>query len=158
MSSIGLNLTNNYSLYAVPVAWAVAVAPHFYAIALYNSEKAAGSPKWDNTEPKKNIANIKDAKLSPASQGKYLRAEAAQQNGLQNLPLFAAAILAGNFARLSPSILNTTAAVYLLSRVVYSFIYINNTSELSANLRSATFLTGVATWMSLFVRAGNKLF
>ncbi|WWC89062.1 uncharacterized protein L201_003980 [Kwoniella dendrophila CBS 6074] len=158
MSFLGLNLANNYSLYAVPVAWAVAVAPHFYAISTYNAEKAVGSEKWDNREPKGNIAKVKDAKLSPNAQGKFLRAEAAQENGLQNLPLFIGAILVGNFARLPNSVLNNTAAFYLVTRLVYSFLYINNTSLFAANLRSATFLTGVATWMSLFIRAGNKLF
>ncbi|WWC61920.1 uncharacterized protein I303_104506 [Kwoniella dejecticola CBS 10117] len=158
MSFIGLNLTNNWSIYAVPVAWAVAVAPHFYAISVYNSERAPGTAKWDNREPKENIARVKEAKLSPNAQGKYLRAEAAQENGLQNLPLFAAAILAGNFARLSPSVLNTTSAVYIGVRILYNFIYINNTSLFAANLRSVTYLAGVATWISLFIRAGNKLF
>ncbi|WVW84216.1 hypothetical protein I302_106246 [Kwoniella bestiolae CBS 10118] len=158
MSAIGLNLTNNFSLYAVPAAWVVAMVPHFYAISLYNSEKAPGSADWDNRAPKKNIANIKEGKLSPEAQGKFLRAEAAQENAFQNLPLFAAAILAGNFAKLSPSTLNTTAAVYIVSRIAYTLVYINNTTAFAANLRSVTFLTGIATWMSLFVRAGNKLF
>ncbi|WWC69946.1 uncharacterized protein I206_103890 [Kwoniella pini CBS 10737] len=157
MSFIGLNLTNNLSLYAVPVAWVAAMAPHFYAISVYNAERAPGTAEWDNRDPRGNIGKVKEAKLSPNAQGKFIRAEAAQENAFQNLPLFAAAVLAGNFARLSPSVLNTTSALYLFFRVAYTIVYINNTSPFLANFRSVTFLAGVATWMSLFIRAGNKL-
>ncbi|WRT66615.1 uncharacterized protein IL334_003574 [Kwoniella shivajii] len=158
MSFIGLNLTNNYSLYAVPAAWIIAFAPHFYAVTVFNSERAPGTPEWDNREPHSNLAKLKEAKLSPNAHGIYTRAEAAQQNGFQNLPLFAAAVLAGNFARLSPSTLNTTAALYLVSRIIYNVVYITNTTKSTANVRSVVFVSGVITLMSLFVKAGNKLF
>lgn len=40
---------------------------------------------------------------------KYIRAEAAQENGFSNLPFFGVALLAGNLARLPASTLNSAA-------------------------------------------------
>jgi uncharacterized MAPEG superfamily protein len=60
-------------------------------------------------------------------------------------------------ARLSNSTLNTAAAVYLLSRIAFTYLYINGTSKLMGNLRSVSYLTGVASTFTLFVKAGNKL-
>jgi hypothetical protein len=40
---------------------------------------------------------------------------------------------------------------------VYNFVYINNTSEGMANLRSVVFLAGVGQVMALFFMSGNML-
>lgn len=156
----GLNTANNLSLYALPAAWLIAIAPHMYAQALYNKERAPGTPAWDNSFPKKNIRQIKDAKLSPVMEETYLRAEAANENNFINLPFFAAALVAGNVARLTPATLNIAAGVYLGSRVAYTLLYINGngTNDLKGNLRSAAYLTGVITCLTLFVQAGNRLY
>lgn len=63
----------------------------------------------------------------------------------------------GNVARLSNATLNTAAGVYLLSRIAFTYLYINGTSKLAGNLRSAAYLSGVISTFGLFVRAGNKL-
>ncbi|PWN40524.1 hypothetical protein IE81DRAFT_219877 [Ceraceosorus guamensis] len=87
----------------------------------------------------------------------YIRAEAAQQNGFENLPFFAAAIIAGNVAKLPVDFLNTAAIIYVVSRIFYSVAYISTTSEPLSNLRSAIFLVGVSTCFTLFIRAGLAL-
>ena len=43
--------------------------------------------------PRKNVAGVKEAKLSPIMADRYCRAEAANDNGFTSLPLFAAAIV-----------------------------------------------------------------
>ena len=43
--------------------------------------------------PKSNLTNVKDGGLSPAMQGRFERAEAANDNSFVGLPLFAAAIV-----------------------------------------------------------------
>jgi hypothetical protein len=40
---------------------------------------------------------------------------------------------------------------------VYNFVYINNTSEGMANLRSVVFLAGVGQVMALFIMSGSML-
>ena len=87
--------------------------PHVYAIALYNKERAPDTNEWDiavsppsplpadrcvvcDTDvqlPAKNITHVKDGKLSPAMQDRFLRAEAANNNSFVGLPLFAGAIV-----------------------------------------------------------------
>jgi uncharacterized MAPEG superfamily protein len=60
-------------------------------------------------------------------------------------------------ARLSNRTLNTAAAAYLLSRIGFSYLYINGTTKLMGNLRTVMYLTGVVSTFTLFVKAGNKL-
>lgn len=95
--------------------------------------------------------------MSAAQFGQYQRAEAAQQNGFENLGLFAAAIVAGNIAKLPASTLNTSAIVYLVGRIVYNLLYINTESLKLSNARTVVFLSGIGTIMTLFVKSGNAL-
>ena len=89
--------------------------------------------------------------------GRFQRAEAAQQNGFENIGLYAAAIVVANAARLPVSTVNTASAVYLTSRVVYNLLYVNTEKLSISNLRSVVFLVGIGTIMTLFVKAGNAL-
>ena len=98
-----------------------------------------------------------DQSIDQATKGRILRAESAQQNGFENIGLFAAAVVAGNAAGLDNWWLNTLSAGYIASRAVYNFIYINNTTEGIAQTRTAVFLGGLGMIMSLFVMAGNTL-
>jgi uncharacterized MAPEG superfamily protein len=45
--------------------------------------------------PKKNRDHVGDSKMSPYMQDRYLRAEAANDNGFVGLPFFAAAVVSG---------------------------------------------------------------
>ena len=96
--------------------------PHVYAIALYNKERAPDTNEWDiavsphsplpadrcvvcDTDlqlPAKNITHVKDGKLSPAMQDRFLRAEAANNNSFVGLPLFAGAIVRPLYSISSP--------------------------------------------------------
>lgn len=80
-----------------------------------------------------------------------------QPPGFENLGLFAAAVTAGNAAGLPASTLNTLSFSYLLSRVVYNLLYINNETDVAANARSVVFVGGVGLIMTIFVKAGNKV-
>lgn len=86
-----------------------------------------------------------------------IRAEGAQTNGFENLGLFAAAILAGNFAGLPNETLNLLSGGYVASRVLYNLIYINHTTEVGAAARTVTFFTGLGFVMTLFVKSGNAI-
>ncbi|KAL7422014.1 hypothetical protein Q5752_003787 [Cryptotrichosporon argae] len=152
----GLNTANNLSFYAIPAAWTLAIAPHFYAISLFNKERAPGTSGFDFSFPRRSIAGVKDAKLSPATQDRYLRAEAANDNGFVNLPLFAAAVVAGNLARLPARALNTAAGIYLVSRAAYNLLYIYGTNNALGLARSAAWLTGVVANFYLFAKAGQR--
>jgi uncharacterized MAPEG superfamily protein len=91
------------------------------------------------------------------TKARILRCEGAQTNGFENLGLFATAVLAGNLAGLPAQTLNTLSSGYCLSRIVYNFIYINNTSEAMANTRTMVFLAGIGQIFTLFIQSGNIL-
>lgn len=95
--------------------------------------------------------------MSASQFGQYQRAESAQQNGFENIALFATALVAGNIARLPVSTLNTSAGLYLASRAIYNVLYINTESLQWSNLRTLVFLFGIGTIMTLFVKSGNAL-
>jgi uncharacterized MAPEG superfamily protein len=64
-----------------------------------------------------------------ATKDTIIRAEGAQQNGFENVGLFASAVVAGNIAGLDNRTLNILSSGYLASRAVYNYIYINNKTE-----------------------------
>lgn len=82
--------TPNYSLYGVPVMWLLSILPHFYAITLSKG-------KFTNTTPRGYLAEVQKKEKKTSTDKSFIRAEACQQNGFENLAFFAAAILAGNF-------------------------------------------------------------
>jgi uncharacterized MAPEG superfamily protein len=86
-----------------------------------------------------------------------MRAEAAQMNGFENLAFFASAVVAGNLAGLPAATLNMLSGGYIVSRILYNFIYINNTSQAMANTRSIVFASGVGMILTLFIKSGNVL-
>lgn len=65
--------------------------------------------------------------------------------------------MAGNVAGVDAATLNYIGGGYLLSRMAYNVIYINNESAMAGNARTGVFLTGIGLIMTLFVKAGNKL-
>jgi len=73
------------------------------------------------------------------------------------LALFASGVVAANLAGLPASTLNKLCGGYLASRIAYNWIYITNTSQTAANIRSVVFLTGIGHIFALFIKAGNAL-
>jgi len=100
----------NYSLYCVPAAWVLSILPHFYAASV-----AGRGGKFDNTNPRNAAKNL-ESKLTKSDFGRYQRAEAAQQNGFENIALFATAVLVANQAKLPIDTVNTASFFYLASR------------------------------------------
>ncbi|QDS76246.1 hypothetical protein FKW77_001055 [Venturia effusa] len=146
-----LGLTRNFSFYTIPAAWVLSIAPHFYAASL-------GGKKFDNRNPRTYIPSLaSDQTFDQTTKNTIIRAEGAQQNGFENLGIFAAAVLAGNYAKLDNETLNWLSMGYLGSRVVYNFLYINNTSDVMANARTVSFLSGIGIIFTLFVKSGNAI-
>lgn len=89
-------------------------------------------PIADQQFPKKTRESISECQLSPTDQERFQRAEAANDNGFVALPLFAAAIVAGNVAKLPNKTLNNVAALYVGSRVAFNLLYIFGTTSESS--------------------------
>ncbi|GAA5973606.1 hypothetical protein JCM11641_007145 [Rhodosporidiobolus odoratus] len=149
-----MSLTN-YSLYSVPAVWLVGIGVHWQAIFLSKSSKEI--PEFDNVSPRQFVVRMSELARTSKDAAKFLRIEAAQQNIFENLGWYAAAIVAGNIARLPVKTLNTIAASYVASRLLYSVLYANTTSAKYAALRSVTFLSSVGLTFTTFIKAGNAL-
>lgn len=126
------------------------MAPHVYAM--------QKSPSFDPRQPRKHIQDVaQDERLPTAQREAIARAEAASLNGAENVGVFAAAVVAGNLAGLSRETLNLCSIGYIASRLVYCWLYVNNTTEAIAHARSTVFFGGVGLWMTLFVKSANVL-
>ncbi|CZT11192.1 uncharacterized protein RAG0_15416 [Rhynchosporium agropyri] len=142
--------TRNFSFYTIPAAWVIAFFPHPYAVSL--------SKSFSNISPRTYVNGLKDDQtIDQATKDRIIRAEGAQTNGFENLGLFATAVVAGNLAGLPSATLNTLSAGYLASRILYNYIYITNTTNAAANMRSAAFLSGIGMIFTLFIKSGNIL-
>lgn len=162
-TSTGLNLP----LLAIPAYYIFSLTPHIYAM---NILKSAGY-KVNNANPKASLspANVK-GKVSEATFSVYQRAENAQNNNLEQLPLFAAAVLASILAeRLSPSIkiggtgsldptgLATFIGAWFTVRTAYNAAYISITDHSKSFIRSGLWATGSALAIYQIFKAAQVL-
>lgn len=112
----------NISLYTLPVGWILCLLPRFYAAYLFTTTT---SKRLDMILPRALAARAtSDPALTSATRDRIVRAEAAQANGLENVGYFAAAVVAGNVAGLSKGLLNSLSVGFLVSRGLYSWMYV----------------------------------
>ena len=104
---------------------------------------------YDNRNPRAATPESLRKVMGPPTYEKYSKAKAAHVNGHENFPLFAAAMLAGNFAGLDPRSLNLVAASLLTMRVVYSISYVVAKTRAQSFIRSLIF--NVATFIKLYI-------
>lgn len=154
MASYLPNLSrDNISLYTIPAAWLIALMPRFYAASTY---KASTGKSFNAVNPRLFVGECSSTQsLDSTTKGRILRAESAQQNSYENLGLFAAAIVAGNAAGLTPSTLNGLGLAYVGVRFVYNHIYIFQ-DLVPTQVRTLAFFASVGCYMALFVQAGWK--
>ena len=142
----------NYSIYAIPAYYVLALAPHQYAM---NIIKASNNGRWDNTNPRSSNWNERIQKSVPAPIfARYERAEAAHKNAMENLVIFATAVILGNQADLPASTLNTVAGLYLVLRAIYPVIYINTVSFKYSFVRTGVWTLSIALCFYQIIRAG----
>lgn len=146
---------DNISLHTIPFVWLIALAPRFWARKAYYDVRKQDMDVRHPRDFAKSVAN--DDMLDERTRGRIIRAEAAVQNGIDNVGLFAAAIVAGNCAKLSTKTLNGLALGYVLSRAVYNYVYVCNETKLQAAARAATFWSGLGMCFALFIQAGRKM-
>lgn len=152
-----MSTTANYSIYAIPLYYLITLYPHIYAVGLI--KKATNNAKWDNTNPRSTKWSTKLASSVPAAvYAKFERGEAAHKNGMENAPLFIAAVLAGNMAGMDVAGLNAFAGLYVLSRLAYTLLYVNTESLSRSYARSLVWVAGTAGCLVQLVRAGNKMY
>jgi uncharacterized MAPEG superfamily protein len=87
-----------------------------------------------------------------------MRAEAAQANMFETVALYAAGVIAANTAGVDKSSLNKLALAYVLTRMVYTMVYVRlQDNPKFAPVRSIAWIASISIIFSLFVKAGLKL-
>lgn len=149
-------LHENLSFYTIPIAWFIALSPRFYGAHKYSEATSGGD--LDIRHPSGFSDEVAhDPQLKESTRNRIIRAEAAMDNGFEFIGLFAAAVCAGNIARLENRWLNGLSWGWVASRVVYNVLYVNNETKAVAKARAGVFMSGMGMVFALFVGAGNKL-
>jgi uncharacterized MAPEG superfamily protein len=119
----------------MPLAyWCVLIAALMpLALAAYAK---AGSR--DNHHPRDAVASMPDARR---------RAYAAHENGFENFPFFAVAVITATTLGASISTVNILAALYIVARGVHAVLYIND----AASARSLAYSVGLLLNIAIFV-------
>ena len=95
---------------------------------------------FDNHNPRQWMTSLS---------GHHARANAAQQNSFEGLPLFIAGVLIAQQAGVSASLVNGLAIGYIACRLAYITAYLADT----ATLRSLFWAAGIACCVALFIAA-----
>ncbi|KAI1427514.1 hypothetical protein F5Y12DRAFT_736995 [Xylaria sp. FL1777] len=150
MAPLSFLAEKNISYFTIPVAVVAALWPR-----TQSAFKDLGWKLIDPTNPRTFVSRLEKSDLDKETIARMQRAEAATANGFEGLPVFAAAVVAGNTARLSNTALNSLTIGYIASRIVYNYVYIFLLSNRKlAPLRTLVWFAGVASTMTLFIKAG----
>ncbi|KAI0508299.1 hypothetical protein F5B22DRAFT_425643 [Xylaria bambusicola] len=150
MASLAFLAEKNISYFTIPVAFFAALWPRSQS-----AFKEPGKSYFDAAHPRTFASRLEKSDLDKDTVAQILRAEAATSNGLEGLPIFAAAVVAGNSAGLSPLALNALSVGYIASRIVYNYVYIFLGGNRNlAGLRTPIWFIGIGQAMALFVKAG----
>ncbi|KAI0010289.1 hypothetical protein F4779DRAFT_315314 [Xylariaceae sp. FL0662B] len=148
-----IDLSKNYSFYSIPVATFLAFLPDVYG-KLWLARNLL-DPAYPRTFPEK-VKN--DEKLDKVIKNRVLRCQAASANGQETLPVFIGAVIASNVAGVPVRTINLLASSYLVSRLFFNIIYVRlQDNRKFAPARTLVWNLGVACWMTLLVKAANRM-
>jgi uncharacterized MAPEG superfamily protein len=99
-----------------------------------------GGEKFDNANPRDWLGN---------QSGFRRRANAAQQNGFEAFPLFAAAVIVAQMQGAPQARIDLLALVFIAARIAYLGLYLADL----ATLRSLAWFVGIASAVAIFVSA-----
>ncbi|KAK7055432.1 hypothetical protein R3P38DRAFT_2760638 [Favolaschia claudopus] len=126
-----VTLASPLSLYSIPAIWLTAFLPGTFKTLLIQQTRG-----YNNMEPRQSTSRIAADKVLPANvAARILRMEGAHLNGYENLPIWIAAVLAGNIARLDNYTLNVASLLYIGGRITYNYIYFNQATEFQSWVR-----------------------
>jgi len=147
--------TPNYSIYALPAFFVIALAPQAYSTAFINR---ATNNRFDNANPRgQSSQQVYQKSTDAATWAKYERARAAHSNAMENLPLFFAAVICANMAGLDTGLVNGVCAAFLGLRAAHSVVYVMVADQKVSSLRSMIWMASAGCCLYLMVKAGNVL-
>ncbi|KAK4693736.1 hypothetical protein P7C71_g3714, partial [Lecanoromycetidae sp. Uapishka_2] len=129
--------TPNYSIHAITAFYLLSFAPQVYSTILINR---ATNGRFNTVNPRGSSSFESYQKsCDKATYARFERARAAHANALENLPLFAAAVICANIARLDYGTVNMICGVFLGLRALHSVLYIAIENRRLAYARSVVF-------------------
>jgi uncharacterized MAPEG superfamily protein len=142
----------NVSYYTLPVLWVLCLVPHLFARFIYTTSTGQNVDFFDL----KSLAPTAGSNpaLPPRVHAQVSRAETVAADTAKCVPIFAAAVLAGNQVGLSNGLLNAWSLAYVLTRVVYIDASIFCESLTMAVLRVILSFTGHCIICMIFILAG----
>lgn len=147
--------TYNPSVLAIPAYFILAMLPHGWAI---NVASQGNLRTWDNRNPRNSDLKAKlKARLPAESYAKYERLEACHANSMESFPLFAAAVVLGNIARLKQEELSGFAAAFLVVRVAYMMVYATHRTQGPTMLRTGIWYVGVGLCFRTILQAAKAM-
>ncbi|KAL4941164.1 hypothetical protein BDV06DRAFT_212896 [Aspergillus oleicola] len=145
--------TPNYSIHSIVAAYGLGLVPHgYYLVKMMANFNGVAS----NILPQENLTTLK-AKLPAKVWTSLAKARGAHLNAMENLPLFAVVMLAGNVAKLPTSELNTLSLEYLGARLLSMAAYMSARSEALSFVRTGLCAWSVSIPVSALVKAGKAL-
>ena len=127
------------------------MVPHFIAVGVLGST-------YNNANPRSTEAQDQAVKtLGEAKFSLYERLEGVHKNSFENMPLFFAAVIVGNLAKVDAAQLNGVVWGYIVSRLLYTILYTSISKGPASYVRTLMFLSGVAMNVYLLIRGGVNL-
>ncbi|KAF8518267.1 hypothetical protein BU17DRAFT_66508 [Hysterangium stoloniferum] len=144
--------TTPLSLYSIPIAWIMAFYPHNVKFRLIQSTVG-----WDNSNPRgQDYDYLVKKGMSAELALKVGRLTGAHNNGNEISPLWAAATLAANFAGIDTKTVNVISGSFVVTRLLFNYIYINQNTKTASALRSSVWLSSIALPLYLLIVSANK--
>ncbi|KAI4671941.1 hypothetical protein J4E90_003469 [Alternaria incomplexa] len=157
----------NYPLLAIPAYYVFSLVPHIYAASLLT----ANGYKINNANPKAALSpEAVKGKVPDAVFKKYQRAENAQSNNMEQMPLFAAAVIASIIAERTTATgigrevisgdatgLTTFVTAWFAVRAAYSLAYVQIATYSKSMIRSGLWVIGSGLAMYQIYKAAAIL-
>ncbi|KAF8182017.1 hypothetical protein BJ912DRAFT_978787 [Pholiota molesta] len=124
-----------------------------YTIPYMTIDKLVG---FNNTQPRANDAKSVSGKVPKETQLRLARMEGAHQNGNEAMPLWFAAVLAGNLAGLDAHWLNVMSLTYVATRVAYNTTYIYYNDIAGGWIRSFFYFFGLSFPLRILFKAAGQ--
>ncbi|CEJ85895.1 hypothetical protein VHEMI03950 [[Torrubiella] hemipterigena] len=149
----------NYAIASLPLTLFLSALPHWYTIYLAESNKVQGG--WTNENPRAFVArlNAKAAsgkKLSDL-ESMILRGQSAQQNGFEWWAVWAVAAALGTWAKIPQDQMFRYTAIHVVSRAIYSYLYVVTSSRKGSYLRTLVFQVSIYPAVAIFFKAALAL-
>ncbi|OJJ02408.1 hypothetical protein ASPVEDRAFT_193129 [Aspergillus versicolor CBS 583.65] len=141
----------NYSVHSIVAAYGVGLIPHgYYFVKMMANANGMAS----NILPRENLSSLK-GKVTDKVWTQLAKARGAHLNAMENVPLFAVAMLAGNVAKLPTKELNILSLEYIGVRLLYMATYMGARSEAISYVRTGLWAWSISIPILALVKAGN---